>query len=192
MFGIFEKKFMKEQNQYTRKKEPELNRQLIIDAATNIGAESDWSQVTFQAIADRTGLSKGGIIHHFRNKEELLDQLLNEGFMELTDWVERYKKNHADKEGAFGYLDFVLNERKNDKYRKTMRVVLQAIMANPKYSAEWDKWYNKHIMPKGEEISTKSLIICLIADGIWFGENMNSKAYSKKDKERIIDYVKQL
>ncbi|MGR3792306.1 TetR/AcrR family transcriptional regulator [Flavobacterium sp. TN-1] len=71
-------------NAYNRKKEPELNKQLIIDAATEIGAETDWHQVTFQAIADKTGLSKGGIIHHFRNKEELLDELMSQSLSELT------------------------------------------------------------------------------------------------------------
>lgn len=181
-----------EYNQYTRKKEPELNKQLIIDAATDIGAELDWSQVTFQAIANRTGLSKGGIIHHFRNKEELLDELLSESLVELTDWIEKYKKKHADEEGALGYLDFIINEKKDEKYYKTMRIVMQAIMVNSRYRAEWDAWYAQHIMPKGKEISTKSLIIYLIADGIWFGENLNSQAYSKTDKERIMNYIKNL
>jgi hypothetical protein len=32
----------------------------------------------------------------------------------------------------------------------------------------------------------------LIADDIWFGENMDSKYYSQKDKGRIMNYVKQL
>lgn len=183
---------MRESNQYTRKKEPELNRQSIIDAATDIGSETDWSQVTFQAIADRIGLSKGGIIHHFRNKEELLDELMSESLAELTNWIERYKKEHPDKEGATAYLDFVLNERKDESYKKTMRIVLQAILVNPKYRTEWNKWYNKHIIPPEGEMSAKSLAIYLIADGIWYGEKMNSHTYSEKDKKRIMNYVKTL
>ncbi len=181
-----------ETNQYTRKKEPEKNRQLILDAATDISSETDWSQVTFQAIADRIGLSKGGIIHHFKNKEELLDQLLSESLSELTEWVVDYKKKSNDDNGAVGYLEFVLKEKKDEKYEKIMRVLLQAILVNPKYREEWDVWYKEHIMPKSEEISTKNLAIYLIADGIWYGENMNNKLYSIKDKERILKFIKTL
>lgn len=177
---------------YNRKKEPELNRQLIIDAATDIGYETDWHQVTFQSIADRTGLSKGGIIHHFRNKEELLDELMTQSLVELTYWVEKYKAENNDKDGALAYLQSVLMHKKDEKYEKTTRIVLQAIMINPKYREEWDVWYQEHIAPKGEDISTKSLITYLIADGIWYGEYMNAQIYSDEEKERILSYVRML
>lgn len=179
-------------NKYTRKKEPELNRQLIIDAATDIAYETDWSHVTFQAIADRTGLSKGGIVHHFRNKEELLDQLHKESLSDLTQWIKEYKKKHDDNEGALGYLEFVLSETKNAKHKKIMRVIMKAILINPKYRDIWNEWHKTHIMRNKKEMSTKSLIVYLIADGIWYGENSDVHTYSKKDKERIIDYIKKL
>lgn len=180
-------------NAYNRKKEPELNKQLIIEAATDIGSETDWHQVTFQPIADRTGLSKGGIIHHFRNKEDLLDELLNQSLREMSQWVENYKMENGEKDGALAYLESVLWKHEDPKYVKTMRIVLQAIMINPKYREQWQDWYNVHIMPPGEkELGIKSLIVFLIADGLWYNENMNSRHYTKKEKNRILEYVKQL
>lgn len=177
---------------YNRKKEPELNKQLIIDAATEIGAELDWHQVTFQAIADRTGLSKGGIIHHFRNKEELLDELMSQSLTGLTAQVEKQKAN-GDNDGALGYLQFVLEKRDDEKYKKTMRIVLQAIMINPKYNIQWLEWYNKHIMPANEDkLSIKSRIAFLVADGIWYAEHMGSSQLSREEKQEVFNYIKQL
>lgn len=176
---------------YHRKKEPEQNKQLIIDAATEIGAEYDWHQVTFQAIVERTGLSKGGIIHHFRNKEELLDELMAQSLNELTAWVEQYKKKNKEKNGTFAYLQFVIDKGKDKKYRKTMRIVLQAIMVNPKYRAEWDEWYKKHIMPSdGSPLDIDSLIIKLVTDGIWYSENVGSSHLSDDDKTRILKHLR--
>lgn len=182
-----------EQNAYNRKKEPELNKQLIIEAATDIGSETDWHQVTFQAIADKTGLSKGGIIHHFRNKEELLDELMSRSLREITQWVEDYKAEHGEKDGAMAYLEAVLGKQNDEKYVKTMRIVLQAIMINPKYKERWMDWYSLHIMPAGEkELSPKSLIVFLIADGLWYSENMGSMQYTEKEKNKVLEYAKQL
>lgn len=178
---------------YNRKKEPELNKQLIIDAATEIGAESDWHQVTFQAIEDRTGLSKGGIIHHFKNKEELLDELMSQSLVDLTSWVEKYKIENGKKDGALAYLQFVLEERNDENYKKTMRIVLQAIMTNSKYNDQWLEWYHQHIMPVNEgALSMKSQVAFLVADGIWYAEHMGSKRLSEKEKQKVFDYVKQM
>lgn len=180
-------------NAYKRKKEPELNKQLIIDAATDIGSETDWHQVTFQAIADRTGLSKGGIIHHFRNKEELLDELLSQSLAELTAWLEQYKAEHGEKDGALGYLKNILDNTDNEKYAKTMHIVLQAIMINPKYKEKWLKWYNENILPAdNQELSIKSLVTYLIADGIWYAEHMGGNQLSKEEMHKVYEYIKQL
>ncbi|WP_066439936.1 TetR/AcrR family transcriptional regulator [Chryseobacterium sp. CCH4-E10] len=181
-----------EHNAYSRKKEPELNKQLIIEAATDIGSETDWHQVTFQAIADRTGLSKGGIIHHFRNKEELLDELLNQSLREMTLWVENYKTENGENDGALAYLESILGKQNDEKYIKTMRIVLQAIMINSKYRKQWQEWYDLHILPSGEELSIRSLVVFLIADGLWYNENMSSRHYTAKEKKKILEYVKQM
>lgn len=178
---------------YNRKKEPELNKQLIIEAATDIGSETDWHQVTFQAIADKTGLSKGGIIHHFRNKEELLDELVNQSLGEITQWVENYKAEKGEKDGALAYLESIVGKQNDVKYVKTMRIVLQAIMINSKYRDQWQEWYNLHIIPAGEnELSIKSLIIFIIADGLWYSESMSSGQYTEEEKKKILEYAKQL
>lgn len=182
-----------ENSSYTRKKESELSKQLIIDAAIHIGSESDWHHVTFQSIADWTGLSKGGIIHHFRNKEELLDELVNQSLINLTDKVKKYRDQNVDKDGAFAYLKFILEKKNDEKYAKTMRIILQAIMINSKYRLQWEDWYNLHILPTdGEELSIHSTIVFLVADAIWYSENMGSIHLTEKDKPKVLNFLQQL
>lgn len=178
------------ENAYKRKKEPELNKQLILDAATDIGAEADWHQLTFQAIADRTGLSKGGIIHHFRNKEELLDELMYQSLAELTEWLKKYKTSRKAKDGALGYLEFVTDKGKDEKYRKTMRIIIRAVMANPQYRQSWDDWYREHILPAdGSELDISSQVAILVADGIWYRENIGFAPMSEAGKRKLIKHL---
>jgi len=138
-------------------------------------------------------LSKGGIIHHFKNKEELLDELMTQSLMEITPLVEKYKTENRESDGALAYLQFVLEKRDDEKYKKKARIVLQAIIINSKYNDQWLEWYHQHIMPVNKGVlSMKSQIAFLVADGIWYAENMGSKRLSEQEKQKVFDYVKQL
>jgi AcrR family transcriptional regulator len=187
IFGIFDVV----ENAYKRKKEPEVNRQLIIDAAIEIGATEDWHQVTFQAIADQTGLSKGGIIHHFKNKEELLEEMMKQGLDELTESVRQYKLDGVplEKDGSLAYLKFIVSKSDDEHYRKKMRIVLQAIMAYGHYKEMWDRWYQENILPPEGDIDVHGLITMLVADGIWYTENLGYAVLTEKNKQDIIDYL---
>lgn len=174
-------------NPYKRKKEPEVNRQLILEAAAEIGATADWNQVTFQAIADKTGLSKGGIIHHFRNKEELLEELVKLSLLELTDWLSAEKKNSANELPAMAFLRFVVKKSKNLHYRRTMKVILKAALFNDKYKKMWEDSFNEHISGGSPaDLEVNNLIIMLVTDGLWYADNLGFYNLSDEKKQQII------
>lgn len=55
--------------------EPET-RDLILDAAQRIAAERGAGHVTLDAVARTSGLSKGGVLYHFPNKDALINGML--------------------------------------------------------------------------------------------------------------------
>ena len=57
-------------------KKGENTRQLICNVAEKLFSEKGYTAVSMQMICDETGLSKGGLYRHFRNKEELLLELI--------------------------------------------------------------------------------------------------------------------
>ncbi len=179
------------ENAHKRKKEPERNKQLILEAATEIGSSADWHQVTFQAISDKTGLSKGGIIHHFKNKEDLLDELMRQSLSDLTNWINDYKENNPSTDGAMAYLQAVIARGGDEKYKKTMRIILQGVMLNEHYRQTWNEWHKKNIMQEhGYDIDTNSLIIFLVADAIWYIENFGFSILDENTKQKIVTYLK--
>lgn len=48
------------------------NREKILDAATAVVSRDGIAAVTFEAVAEESGISRGGLLYHFRTKEELL------------------------------------------------------------------------------------------------------------------------
>ncbi|WGQ10460.1 TetR/AcrR family transcriptional regulator [Pedobacter gandavensis] len=181
------------ENPYKRKKEPELNRQLILETAAEIGAAADWNQVTFQAIADKTGLSKGGIIHHFRNKEELLEELVKLSLLELTEWLSEAKKNSTDELPAMAFLRFVVKKSKDLHYRRTMKVILKAALFNDKYKKMWQDAFEEHISGgNAEDLALNNLIIMLVTDGLWYADNLGFYNISEEKKYQIINKLASL
>nr|WP_295873167.1 TetR/AcrR family transcriptional regulator [uncultured Chitinophaga sp.] len=179
------------ENAYKRKKEPELNKQLILDAATEIGAAGDWHDVTFQAIADKTGLSKGGIIHHFKNKDELLDELMKRSLAGLTEWMQVFNEEVGNGDKAYGYLKFVIDKSNDAQYQKLMSIVIKSILASPQYRKWWEEWYQANIMPPdGTDVSIHSLIMLLVADGIWYSEGFGFSVVNDETKQKILKHLK--
>lgn len=51
-------------------------RAAVLDAAADVFAESGFRSTTMKEVAERAGISEGGLAHHFRSKDELLAQVL--------------------------------------------------------------------------------------------------------------------
>ncbi|WP_367209113.1 TetR/AcrR family transcriptional regulator [Sphingobacterium sp. R2] len=177
-------------NAYKRKKEPVHNRQIVLDAALEIATSADWSQVTFQAIADKTGLSKGGIIHHFKNKDELLDELMKQNLSHLTDFLKAYQEQQGITNNAKSYLKFVLKNGDNMAYQKIMRVIVQAILVKDEYRTLWEDWLKENILPdvtKGSNI--QNLIFFLVAEGIWYNDSVGFSYLNYTLRKRILKHL---
>jgi AcrR family transcriptional regulator len=55
---------------------PASSREIIIDAAEAVVLENGARHMTLDAVAARAGVSKGGLLYHFPNKNELLRAML--------------------------------------------------------------------------------------------------------------------
>ena len=55
---------------------PPSTRDTILDAAQQIAANKGAGHVTLDAVAKESGLSKGGVLYHFPNKDSLINSML--------------------------------------------------------------------------------------------------------------------
>jgi len=61
----------------TRKKAPEIRKEEIFDAALSCFNQKGYYETSIENIANKAGISKGGIYHHFSSKKELFIALFN-------------------------------------------------------------------------------------------------------------------
>jgi len=74
----------------------ERSRNAILQAALAIIARDGPGRLTLDAIARESGISKGGLMHQFRNKEAVLKALLQR----QTEHFEEFSRNYLAKSGA--------------------------------------------------------------------------------------------
>ena len=79
---------MKTENAYKRKKQPEIVRRALLDQAARITLEQGLSKVTFQAVADAVGVTKGGVMHHFTTKNALILEVFHDAMKKFETEVD--------------------------------------------------------------------------------------------------------
>ena len=58
----------------------DVTRRALIDAAVRILSRDGWDKFSLDAVAAEAGVSKGGLLHHFRTKQALLEGTLGHLF----------------------------------------------------------------------------------------------------------------
>lgn len=80
----------------TRKQEISAEtRRRLLDAAFDLAAEGGASAMSVQAVADRSGISRGSVAWHFGSKDGLLVAVIDEAFR----WGEEYLRTHLEAVG---------------------------------------------------------------------------------------------
>jgi AcrR family transcriptional regulator len=98
-----------------RQREREFRYQTILKAAESLFANEGYSMASMEQIADAAEVSVGAVYFYFKNKEDLLIQLLGEiGYLMRSIIGEAFKKNGADMEafklaGYAFFEDFCVN-----------------------------------------------------------------------------------
>jgi AcrR family transcriptional regulator len=176
------------ENQYQKKKDSNATKEIILDTAIDIGA-ADWSSLTYQHLADKSGISKGGIMHHYKNKDELLNAIVEQSLIKMKEWILIYQKQNKLEDMGMAYLHAVLETDKDERYLRTMRIIMQAVLLKTEYLDRWNNWYKENVIQEAGKFRTKSLIATLIADGIWYSETFGLSIISREDKTEIVKYL---
>ena len=63
-------------------------RQKIVSVASRLMSQKGYKGASMQDIADHVGIHKSTLFHYFKNKEEILLEVLGEGVKEVTDGLD--------------------------------------------------------------------------------------------------------
>ena len=159
-------------------------RNALIECAIELILEGGVEALTYEGLAERSGLSKGGVLYHFPSREEL-----NKA---VRDYVrERYRA--ARREAANNLPEGPSRELKGWAISALHnRSRLDAVSAKIMTSGLWDSAEGTaHHVERFNAIKQgvgfeRSAVVYLATEGLWFLELAGFSPFSAKERKRIV------
>lgn len=123
----------------------EKKREQIKGIALKLFIDNGYSKTTMDEIVQAVGISKGGMYHHFSNKEEIFLELLKDGNEYRKNLVVEYMRENSQSRNekiVEMLLDKILDK---NQYKDLYTVFLMEIQSNEKFKRLFKKIYDEGI-----------------------------------------------
>jgi AcrR family transcriptional regulator len=159
-------------------------RRRLLDAATRVVRRDGARALTLDAVAAEAGVSKGGLLYHFKTKRDLLDAMLD-------GWLEEF----ASEIGAAGPGGFVTGYvRASDMSgwaaaeRATEFALLAAMVEEPgaleRVRERYGEWQAR--IADGDD-PVRATLARLAADGLWLADLLGLAPPAGDLREKVIE-----
>lgn len=164
----------------------------ILNAASKVVTERGILNLTFDAVAEEAGVSKGGVLYHFRSKEVLVEEMVKHLTNNYRTKIENHAKANPEDKGTWtsAYIEVTFNRTYQNKDMHSGLLAAKAInpeLLRPIHEVyeEWQQAVdNDNIDP------TLATIIRLAADGIWLADLFDINPINSEKKEKIYETLK--
>ena len=176
-------------NAYSKKKNPEAVRRSILDAVERIAVTQGPAAVTIQAVANAAGVTKGGVTHHFENKQALIEAMLVDVMRRVDEEIDHFIDDEKER-GCFtrAYVQVLLM---GDRFGVNSPFDALSLMTifEPGLTGPWTNWLQRRLERHKDTDDYPDLeIIRFAADGAWlayFGKGPDNEL--KALGTRLID-----
>lgn len=183
-------------SQKLRTNNPESVKSNLLDAAADILIHESAQKLTLNLVAQKAGVSKGGLLHHFPSKEKLLDGLFHRELNLFRDEILAAMEKDPVETGraARAYIGLGNASNPQDKSYIILRQLLSIMLSDSALSQEWTRIYWQTIKSTGlfEESSPLMILCCLAADGLSLWEILGAnklEGIHYKDLQNIIKKI---
>jgi AcrR family transcriptional regulator len=180
---------------YKRKKQPQLVRSQLLEAAAHVTIERGLGGLTLDLVAQRAGVSKGGLIHHFASKQALIEGLFNELMCAFEDALNACMAKDPEPRGRFfrAYIAATLQPCYGSYDSKLLGACALAMASDKTLSDFWQSWLQKQLQKYEEDSNlVLALMVRYAADGMWL-ENCTLEApILSEQRKAVAEYLVKL
>jgi AcrR family transcriptional regulator len=170
------------------------SRTRLLEAAVDVAAREGMSGVTYDAIAKETGLTKAGLLYHFKSKEELLlavrDHLAATTEAGLLEYLGEPFETATPEAKAKAYL--ALSD--STLARRAELVFAFEAMTNPELAASWEalmaRWFPEPAVADPPSIDL--LLARLAADGLWLYDATSTRPLDADVRAVLLERIAKL
>lgn len=167
----------------------------ILDAAESIVLDEGGAHLTLDAVAERCGLSKGGLIYHFPTKEALLQGMIERFEVKLEAMRKEIRSHNGNGENSNELaIDItMMRDLSPDDYR--LSAALLAVIANqPELMHPFRDQHYKRFWETLVPVNSfkRSSVLLFAAMGLHFHELLHISIVSGDQRREIFDELLRL
>ena len=149
-------------------------RDALLDAAETVAAKEGIGRLTFDAVAAEAKVSKGGLLHHFTNKDQLIEAMVRRT---AEGWREHYTQAYQNASPGPGRMVrgllqgcFTDAEQWTEELRRSFSSVFAALAQNPVLIEPMREAYEELYRYVEEDGLPEGLaeVLTTAIDGMWF------------------------
>jgi AcrR family transcriptional regulator len=167
----------------------DATRRSVLAAAAEIVVREGASKLTLDAVAERCGLSKGGILHHFSTKDSLISAMIEDAAREFEADLQRNMQGESGP-GSFARAFLRACLDRDGIVTRTLKVsagIVAAVAINAQLLAplrsRYDEWIAR-LEDDGIDPAIAELVRSA-ADGLWLGNVLELGHTSAALRQRV-------
>ena len=166
-------------------------RDLILDTAVGIIADTGIEAVTYESLADAAGFSKSGIVYHFPSRRDLLVGIHRYLAAEWERDLVAAAGGEASEVDAATRLRAVVMTLSHAATRAELMVQLDAA-TDPEFAGVWEEVDRRWMPPSDEltaageagDLARMSYLVQVAADGLWVHDHVH-RSLTKAQREAL-------
>ncbi|MFS0558935.1 TetR/AcrR family transcriptional regulator [Brevibacillus sp. 179-C9.3 HS] len=160
----------------------------ILTAASEIVKEEGVVKLTLEAVAQKAGVSKGGLLYHFPSKEALIKGMVEDWTNNFFESILTLVNNDNKEIGKWirAYVNTTFSDLDNNNLNSAL---MAAMFINPDLLDDFRQKYNSmqtKLMNDGID-PVKITIARLSIDGLWLSEIFGMAPLSEDLKVKVFD-----
>ena len=164
------------------------SREGILTAAESVALKHGAAHLTLDAVAKEAGVSKGGLLYHFRSKEALLEGMIAHRIDQcVADRQQAELRFPHDKAALLkAIVEAGLDD--DDPSRRLNAAVLAATVNSPQLLGPV-KDHNKKLFKELSLFSSfeRACVVVLAVHGLWLMETLQTSPLTKRQRSQIIE-----
>jgi AcrR family transcriptional regulator len=171
-------------------------RLLVLMACNRILRRGVLNDLTLENVAGEAGLSKGGLLYHFPNKEMLIEALFVHHNQLFEDRVEALVEAEGESRGSWlrayakALLEQIVDPGNASLYASLFAAEEQYPQAHSLVYRQCDQW-ERELKNSGLDPGRAELVR-LAVDGLWFTEMHNYAPPDPARREQIVEMILQM
>lgn len=170
-------------------------KEAILNAAVKLIEQDGLEAVSYEALAEASGMSKSGIVYHFPSRYEIMRGIHQHLADQWEQELELAAGGQADTVDATTRLRAVVRSLSNSATKAELLLEIDA-RSNAEFSAIWQqvdaRWSPSPEDIEDDEVQRLQYLVQLLADGLWMHDYVHEHELTRAQRQTLTEAILQM